>query len=329
MDAAAVPGRFTVPSGVCAGEYDAVLISTDLEPDDGAALKALAPQLQGLPLLVVVGEGHTDGKPAMVASLLARYGLDAHATIIQGMRSTVPYPAAALVAFDDAAAPLPAATVLSTDTVQERGGVGRIVEDFLRAHTSPFALLLKPPHELLGLPADALRRASAAAYGSFNFVVLRDVARANGLAADEEAAFALQEGLLHSFRACLWVERSASVGRDASLDAEHAAALWPVLAADSHLMGLTRLWNETTIIKFGRALAALGDKVVEAFGASGAAAFDTVEKLSEQARGGAGRGGGSGRGAERGEHVAGSGTGEARWWRIGWAVLEQEWAEVA
>ena len=52
-----VAGRFAVAHGVCAGEYDAVLISTDLEPDDAIALQVLAPQLREVPLLVVVGEG--------------------------------------------------------------------------------------------------------------------------------------------------------------------------------------------------------------------------------------------------------------------------------
>ena len=37
--AAPAPRYFVVPTGPCAGTYDGVFISTDLEPDDAIALK--------------------------------------------------------------------------------------------------------------------------------------------------------------------------------------------------------------------------------------------------------------------------------------------------
>ena len=61
---------FHVPTGPCAGTFDGVYISTDLEPDDALCLLALARKLRGVPLLVIVGEGPVD-KRQMVATLRA------------------------------------------------------------------------------------------------------------------------------------------------------------------------------------------------------------------------------------------------------------------
>ena len=78
--------------GVCAGSYGAVLISTDLEPDDIVAIKLMAPRLRGLPLMVVVGQGNVKDKRIVCARMLAAYGLDAQTTILQGATSAAPYP---------------------------------------------------------------------------------------------------------------------------------------------------------------------------------------------------------------------------------------------
>ena len=143
---------FVVPSGPCAGSYDGVLISTDLEPDDAIALKALAPRLRGVPLLVVLGEGDRS-KAAMASGLLAAYGLDGGPTrVVQGRPSSSPYPASAIAAY----APLAAASsaeVVADGNAPAAGEPRRAVVDFLSTCERPFALLLKPPHELVGLPA--------------------------------------------------------------------------------------------------------------------------------------------------------------------------------
>ena len=68
------------------------------EPDDAIALKALAPRLRGVPLLVVLGEG--DRSKAAMASGLAAYGLDGGPTrVVQGRPSSSPYPASAIAAY--------------------------------------------------------------------------------------------------------------------------------------------------------------------------------------------------------------------------------------
>ena len=46
-----------VETGLLRGTYDAVILSTDLEPDDIVAIRALSEKLRGVNLLVVVGEG--------------------------------------------------------------------------------------------------------------------------------------------------------------------------------------------------------------------------------------------------------------------------------
>merc|ERR1740116_507751 len=160
----ATPRFDVVGGGILHGSYDAILLSTDLEPDDAVAIKALAPRLRGLPLLAVVGEGDADGKCEMMAHLLASYGLDAHATVVQGSLSKVHFPPTALGAF--AAAAPSAASVLDKHTPAE---LEACVERFLMDHNAPFALLLKPPHELLGVSATALGRTVGTFYGSFNF----------------------------------------------------------------------------------------------------------------------------------------------------------------
>ena len=158
--AASVSRRpFRVSTGCCKGEYDGVLISTDLEPDDAAALKALAPRLRGTPLLVVVGEGDAPGgaKCTLAAEILASYGLDERATIVQGRRSSAAYPGAALRAYSAEGRPRQ-----HRATIIDEADVAGLVDRFCASCDAPFALLLKPPHEMLGLPADSRRRVVAA-----------------------------------------------------------------------------------------------------------------------------------------------------------------------
>ena len=221
-----------------------MLISTDLEPDDAIALKALAPRLRGVPLLVVLGEGDRS-KAAMASGLLAAYGLDGGPTrVVQGRPSSSPYPASAIAAY----APLAAASsaeVVADGNAPAAGEPRRAVVDFLSACERPFALLLKPPHELVGLPAGLLAKAVGAAYGSFNFVVFRKELRADDPTLTAEAALEAQNALLREMRACLWVERAPAVGRDATLEAGHAE--WAAVAADARLTALVEGWNSRTI----------------------------------------------------------------------------------
>ncbi len=254
--ATATPGApFIVRTGPCAGSYDGIFISTDLEPDDAAALKVIAPRLRGTPLLVVVGEGNAPAgaKCSLAADIFASYSLDEHATIVQGRGSSAAYPAAALRAYSSAdGAPRPHRATIVADESEE--AVARRVADFCGHCEAPFALLLKPPHEMVSLPAEALSRVAAAAYGSFNFTELRDVMRGKAPSLSEEDAFARQEAFLHGFKTCLWVERSNSVGRDATLSNVETDPVWPVLAADAGVVNLVTAWSEHSVL-------AIADKV--------------------------------------------------------------------
>ena len=218
---------FIVRTGPCAGSYDGIFISTDLEPDDAAALKVIAPRLRGTPMLVVVGEGNAPAgaKCSLAAEMLASYNLDEHATIVQGRGSSVAYPAAALCAYSGVdGAPRPhRATIVSGESEES---VAERVAAFCDRCEAPFALLLKPPHEMVALPAPALGRVAAAVYGSFNFLELREAMRRKAPSLSEEEAFARQEAFLHALKACLWVERSNSVGRDATLSNVEADPVW-------------------------------------------------------------------------------------------------------
>ena len=248
---------FIVRTGPCAGSYDGIFISTDLEPDDAAALKVIAPRLRGTPMLVVVGEGNAPAgaKCSLAAEMLASYNLDEHATIVQGRGSSVAYPAAALCAYSGVdGAPRPhRATIVSGESEES---VAERVAAFCDRCEAPFALLLKPPHEMVALPAPALGRVAAAVYGSFNFLELREVMRRKAPSLSEEEAFARQEAFLHALKACLWVERSNSVGRDATLSNVEADPVWPALAADAGVINLVTAWNEHSVL-------AIADKVSE------------------------------------------------------------------
>jgi len=263
--ATATPGApFIVRNGPCAGSYDGIFISTDLEPDDAAALKLIAPRLRGTPLLVVVGEGNTPAgaKCSLAAEMLASYDLDEHATIVQGRSSSAAYPAAALRAYNSAdGAPRPHRATIVADESEE--SVAGRVAAFCGQCEAPFALLLKPPHEMVALPAASLGRVAAAAYGSFNFNELRDAMRGKAPSLSEEDAFARQEAFLHSFKACLWVERSNSVGRDATLSNVETDPVWPALAADAGVVKLVTAWNEHSVLAIADKVGQLKQEVSE------------------------------------------------------------------
>ena len=258
---------FIVRTGPCAGSYDGIFISTDLEPDDAAALKVIAPRLRGTPMLVVVGEGNAPAgaKCSLAAEMLASYNLDEHATIVQGRGSSVAYPAAALCAYSGVdGAPRPhRATIVSGESEES---VAERVAAFCDRCEAPFALLLKPPHEMVALPAPALGRVAAAVYGSFNFLELREVMRRKAPSLSEEEAFARQEAFLHALKACLWVERSNSVGRDATLSNVEADPVWPALAADAGVINLVTAWNEHSVLAIADKVSGLKREIGEILG---------------------------------------------------------------
>ena len=229
---------FVVEHGACKGEYGRILLSTDLEPDDVLAIKLLAPRLRGMPLLVVLGEGDVD-KTKLCANMLAYYGLDgseAQSTlIIQGQLSKRKYPQSLLTAFPDNAGNCkilqqPPSTDLNIHLKME-------IEAFLRhGDTShgPFALLLKPPHEIQHIDAELLQRTGCAIYGSFNV--------------DEYLAVAGPQGgsqlaeILNNFKSCLLAARSSSIGRDETVNVTQRE-IWRYLDNDDGLKQAMKAWN--------------------------------------------------------------------------------------
>ena len=325
--AAGSSGRFTVPHGICAGSYDAVYISTDLEPDDIIALKLMAPALRGVPLMVVVGEGDVADKRYVCARMLAAYGLDEHATILQGQVSKAAYP-------NDLFSEYPASIGgCQVVPITSAAALGVHISAFLRSHSAPFAILLKPPHEMLSVAPEQRRRTVCAVYGSFNLEAFRLVlseaevakrqqrasgagggaagvtaaggglnaarshvagvasAGASGAAAAAsdsmdvkslavEAAWESQEQLLASFKACLLVKRSCSVGRDASINSGQGS-IWSHLASDAGLSQAMRSWNAVTVRIMSSKVAAFEREVTGIFDQSDGKAESAVGSFLE------------------------------------------------
>jgi len=254
----------SVTMGPLAGHYDAVLLETDLEPDDVAAIKALAPRLTGVKLLVVVGEGDVD-KRALMRAILSHYGLLGNARVLQGRRSSVPYPAEALAAFP------PAAVETVTTSTNTDGDVTSELSSFLAAASAPLAIILKPPHELLTLEPSQLARTSAASYGSFNFHKLRDVMMSDGVAADKEAAAKRQLSLFGAFKKFVWIERSDAVGRDKTLSSNQET-VWPLLRTDAPLVALMAAWSMKAVNEATKKIARFEKEVQSAWKLDGAEA---------------------------------------------------------
>lgn len=255
---------FAVASGPCKGEYDGVVLSTDLEPDDAVAIMALAPRLRGVPLLVILGQGPVD-KRQMAAGLLASLGLDEGATLVQGRRSTASWP--------DGVTSVYQVDSHKASVVEGEGDalVSERLSEFLSARAKPFALLLKPPHEFLGL-ADALAKKTVATiYGSFNYNELREGMKESDASMGPEAMDRAAEALLHSFKALLYVERSTSVGRDSVVDTSTAAAVWAALERMPPVMQHCLQWNADTLRSMGRKLGQVEGGVASALGGTSSA----------------------------------------------------------
>jgi hypothetical protein len=237
---------FTVPGGYLKGVYDGVLLSTDLEPDDAVAIKLLAPELRGVPMLVVVGQGPSD-KTQLAVQMLAAYDIGSSARVVQGQTSEVPFPTQMIDLYASASS---SSAILKPEIVAG-GDAAALTADFLARCSAPFALLLKPPHEMANLDTTILGKTTAAVYGSFNLATFRAALPAS---LSEEEKLLRQEALLHSFKLALWVERSLSVGRDSVLESEKfdggGKKLWDCLLADKELVGMIGAWNAQTLKTF-------------------------------------------------------------------------------
>lgn len=241
-----------VCSGPLTGDYDAVYLSTDLEPDDVTAIKAIAPRLRRMPLLCVVGQ-HSIDKCQLMKEILRHCGV-LKATVVQGRRSEKKYPEGVERAF------APAHSVQgssrrsksndgSTD-LNDEARCGEMLESFLQQHRAPLAILLKPMHELRNLSPEALKKTAAVAYGSFNLKTMREAmiadAEAAGKKLDRLGAFDDQFDLLGQFKKCVMVERTNSVGRDESVNRK-IEKVWKHIKTDEKLMYLVQGWQVVTV----------------------------------------------------------------------------------
>lgn len=242
-----MPFHVKTPNGCLQGEYDAVVISTDLESDDAVAIKCLAPRLRDVPLMVVVGEGDTE-KQHMMKQMLMAYQIDGNAIIVQGRKSDTHYPSDILDCYSASVAARPASncTILETGSDPATKAT-QMVKEFLSKYERPLAVLLKPPFEFLDVPEDLLKKASAVLYGSFNINTIRSALADANKKKDPKEFFEEPFNLMRKFKVLLWVERSASVGRDCVVDTVSAPDVWNNLEKDLGLLALVKLWNTETI----------------------------------------------------------------------------------
>mmetsp|Transcript_20091 Transcript_20091/g.55166 ORF Transcript_20091/g.55166 Transcript_20091/m.55166 type:complete len:384 (-) Transcript_20091:194-1345(-) len=240
---------FRVPSGPVEGEYDGVLLFTDLEADDALALTVLAPRLARVPTLAVVSEGDAD-KTELCCGYLHCVGLDAHASVVQGRRSSTPFPKAILDLYIPDAASSKAAVLKRPDSLplecnnvelaNERYAASQ-VEAFVEKCKAPLAIVLKPPDELVHISTASRAKITVAIYGSFNMTQMLGRHWSKG----EEP---MQVEFMRSFRATLWVERSVACGRDCSLHAALAPTLWTAAVEDQPtIQQHIRLWNKAIV----------------------------------------------------------------------------------
>ena len=235
---------FVVRSGQFAGSYDAVYISTDLEPDDVLAIKALAPRLQHVRLFCVVGE-HALDKRQMMMDILVHSGLARRAHVVSGRKSRMDYPAGVEAAFS------PEGSRVS-DRLRTAGAeqpCAQQLEAFLQEAEHPLAILLKPMHELRDLAESTLRKTVAVAYGSFNFTQMQLEMVADASAAGQDLnvqdAFEQQMSLFSQFKRCTIVERACSIGRVESLNAQQP--IWRHIEEDKKLMKLVSGWQQISL----------------------------------------------------------------------------------
>lgn len=239
---------------VLAGEYDLLVIATDLEPDDLLAMRFLADALRAASKCVVlVGEGNLS-KRAICEALLKEIGVVAQ--VIEGQRSDKDFPLAMLRVFRGHPQ-----GEQSEQTPLEEGVNQLLLQTRLRDSSAPLVICLKPPRELLALTKDVQQKLTLVCYGSFNFRAL------GALAADWQVLVntCFKETLVYeSFRAT-GAENSLSNQNSGLFDcalkmAQRNDASSPFWAA---FFEAVRIWNKHIAVD----------------------CLETIEKLARQMRG--------------------------------------------
>lgn len=201
---------------------DAVLLLTDLEPDDVIALRMLknSKMVDDKELLVVVGEGNKS-KVQLAVNVLEFYKFTNY-TVLEGVNSNKDYPSSCLESYP---------------VVQVNRTSKETVEQFLTRHTMPVILCLKPPYELLDLDSSLLKKCQLSIYGSFNLrsVIFRFK--------KENKTYDLASFLNNSFARVLLYESFYATGSN-SLNKSLAPDMFNKLEKDEPFMTLMHGWNQ-------------------------------------------------------------------------------------
>jgi len=206
--------------------HDALLVLTDLEPDDVLALYILLKKVdKTFPMLVIVGEGNIN-KTGMVTSLLNLMCFN-NFTVVQGsLNLHKDFPEAACRVFGN--------TSPSPDS-----NVSIEIEEFLTKYDSPLIFGIKPFTELLDVNPDLLAKCVLALYGGFNLRCM-----SFSVSKDDIAEF-----VNTSFKHVILYESFYAAGEQNSVNKTNAADLFNIMlkSKDPVLVGLVKLitiWND-------------------------------------------------------------------------------------
>jgi len=214
-------------------EHDALLILTDLEPDDVLAIYILRKRLDAaFPILVVLGEGDLN-KTGMADGLFTQLGFTNFKTI-QGpysnfeYYSNYEYPNEAIHIFGDNVGKQFQANIYFEE-----------IEKFLGEFVSPLILGIKPFTELLNVDPTVLSKCVLAMYGGFNLRCMTN----NCL---EESVAKL---INNAFKYVILYETFFVTGEQNSINKNNAPKLFETLVTSQDLVlrGIVKLmgiWND-------------------------------------------------------------------------------------
>jgi len=262
-----------------AQQHDAMVVSTDCEPDDFLALKVVA-KIQKererlsnpLPLLIVVGEGKDVDKTSMMRDCAESLGLKC--TVVQGKQSSRDYPAGMLTAFGPISFPSAAPTISDPARIVAAAECVETVRAFLANYQHPLYLMLKPCWELIGLDAALLAKTTLALYGGFNLRCMYEKGQTREWVA---------EFINKSFCRVVFYESYYATGSENSLSVTEAPHLFKAIATQHSRfwLGVQRCmdaWNDSNSLVQVKRVATTGKRWLETWAVESATATDDTWK---------------------------------------------------
>lgn len=207
--------------------HDALVILTDLEPDDVLAIGMLLKNVSSMiPLLVIVGEGNVD-KTAMGIDLIKKLG-HKNFKLFQGEKSEKEFPTLILDLFDGSL----------RDKVDYDFNIKNVAEIFLSKSLSPLIFSIKSPREIMNIDRNLLGKSFLAQYGSFNFRSMF-----NDYDQSEISNF-----INNSFKGVILYESYFATGHDNSINSQNASKLFLKIRNSNHpylkvLWKMIQEWN--------------------------------------------------------------------------------------